>query len=196
MPDVWLKEAIDAFTQLFPPGTVFSYAHMVKGFLSVILVGLICGGVGSLVVGNRMAFFSDALAHTAFAGVALALVVGLLLDADKDTAFYKLGVPAIMVAFGVATGTGIAYVREQTGLASDTVIGVFFAWAIGFGALLFSSLSQRGYFKVENFLFGNPMYISEIDLILLAVLCLVTFGLLFMYNHLLFTSFNQSLAKS
>ena len=44
---------------------------LVKGVLAVVLVCLLCGLMGSLVVGNRMAFFSDAMAHCAFAGVAL-----------------------------------------------------------------------------------------------------------------------------
>jgi zinc transport system permease protein len=195
--DEWLRELIKAINQVFPPGTMLHYPWMVKGFLSVTLVGVICGGVGSLVVGNRMAFFSDALSHTAYAGVVLALLMCLYLDVDKGTVFFEWSVPGTMVVFGIITGIGIAYVREKTGLASDTVIGVFFALAIGFGALLFGALSHRGYFNIEQFLFGSPLFLSESALIMLVLLCLVTIGfLMFMYNRLLFTSFNPSLAKS
>jgi zinc transport system permease protein len=197
VPDQWLKEAIESLAANFPPGSLLSWPFMIKAFITVILVGFICGAVGSSVVGNRMAFFSDALAHTAFAGVTLALLMGLFIDAEKDSAFYKFGVPAIMAAFGILVGLGIAYVRERTGMASDTIIGVFFAFSIGIGALLFGWLSSRGYFRIENFLFGDPVHISESSLILIALLCVVTFGfLLLMHNPLIFSSFNPSLASS
>src|SRR5205807_168468 len=48
---------------------------IVHSTLAIVLTSLICGGVGSLVVGNRMAFFSDALAHCAIAGMTLGLIV-------------------------------------------------------------------------------------------------------------------------
>ena len=69
-----------------------------------------------------------------------------------------------MVAFGVAVGAAMVYVREQTGLANDTVIGVFFALAIGFGAMLFQVLQQVSTFNPENFLFGTLLFVPETDL--------------------------------
>src|SRR5262249_41797085 len=71
--DDWLALAADALIRRFHPaeGTFLDSVPNVLGLLAVILVSLVCGAVGSLVVGNRMAFFSDALAHTAFAGIAL-----------------------------------------------------------------------------------------------------------------------------
>ena len=100
-----------------------------------VTVCFICGGMGSLVVGNRMAFFSDALAHCAFAGVGLGLLVCFLAGTDNDE-IVRQRIVLIMVAFGVTVGLLIAFVREQTGLASDTVIGVFYAGSIGFGAVV------------------------------------------------------------
>jgi zinc transport system permease protein len=196
MLTTWLKEAIDAVTALAPAGTFLSYSFNVRGMLAVLVVSLICGAVGSLVVGNRMAFFSDALAHCAFAGVALGLLLGLAAGAAKEDEFYQW-IPLIMAAFGILVGLAIAYVRDTTALASDTVIGVFFAGAIGFGAALFKLLNRQGYFTPENFLFGEPITVSEQDLLLLAGLALVTLGLLaWMYNQFVFASFNVSLARS
>src|SRR5262245_60015329 len=58
-------------------GSYLSYSVYIYSLLAVVLVSLVCGSVGSLVVGNRMSFFSDALAHCAFAGVALGILTAL-----------------------------------------------------------------------------------------------------------------------
>src|SRR5215471_13281616 len=139
----WLDEAIRAFNDLFPPFTFFNIDFQVRGTLAVLLVGLVCGAVGSLVVGNRMAFFSDALAHCTFAGIALGLLMGVLAGLTPHSPIYRLAVNVIMVVFGVVVGIAIVYVREKTNLASDTVIGVFFAGAIGFGAMLLSAIGSN-----------------------------------------------------
>ncbi|MGE3805461.1 MAG: metal ABC transporter permease [Gemmataceae bacterium] len=182
---------------LAPPDTWLNQPQIVKGLLAVVLVCFVCGAVGSQVVANRMAFFSDALAHCAFAGIGLALLVGLVARLGRDSEFYRWGVPLIMVLFGVLIGIGIAFVRERTGLASDTVIGVFFAGAIGFGAMLLQALHTRAYLSPEAFLFGDPIFVSPSDLFMLIVLALVTAAvLMWIYNGLVFTSFNPSLARS
>lgn len=193
----WLDQALADFANLWPAGWFLHYGFNVNGLLAVILVCLICGAVGSLVVGNRMAFFSDALAHTAFSGIALGLLVGLLIDARQDDPFYHYGLPLIMVAFGALVGLLIAFVREKTGLANDTVIGVFFAGVVGFGALIMKGLSRHGYFNLESFLFGDPITASSGDLLVLFGLAVVTLViLLLLYNQMVFASFNPSLARS
>src|SRR3954452_18449988 len=53
------------------PGSPFDSEHNIRALLAITLVCLICGATGALVVGNRMAFFSDSLAPCAFAGIAL-----------------------------------------------------------------------------------------------------------------------------
>jgi zinc transport system permease protein len=196
--DTWLDRVVVEFAQLWPEGTFFSVPFHIYGLLAVLLVAVTCGAVGSLVVGNRMAFFSDALAHTAFTGVALGLLTGLAIDAHRDSDFYQFGIPLIMVGFGMTVGLLIGIVRERTGLASDTVIGVFFAGVVAFGTMVMKALSRSGgYFVVENFLWGNPIAATGRDLLLLSVLALLTFGLLLlMYNSLVFASFNPSLARS
>src|SRR5579862_3558601 len=100
MPTDWLDQLITTFARQFPPGHIWSYIFMVKALLAVILVSMICGSVGSLVVGNRMAFFSDALAHTAFAGVGLALLIGVVIDAPIDY-YHNDSITVIMVCFGI-----------------------------------------------------------------------------------------------
>jgi zinc transport system permease protein len=179
----------------------FTYGFEFRAILSVLLVTAICGMVGALVVGNRMAFFSDAMAHCAFAGVALGILLTLFLGAGESgprgPETFRWLVPLIMVGFGALMGLGIAFVKDNTELASDTVIGVFFAGAIGFGAMLLSALKGQRAIDPETFLFGSPLFVRDVDFLYLAILFVLTTALLFWrYNHLLLASFNQSLASS
>lgn len=191
MPAQWMEQFVNAIADAM--GT---QAFVVKGVIALLLVCTVCGMVGSLVVGNRMAFFSDAMAHCAFAGVALGALAVLYIDGEKSPLAEWL-IPLVMVLFGALVGAGMVYVREQTSLASDTVIGVFFAFAIGFGAMLFRILREKSVFNPEGFLFGNLVIIPESQLVYLLVLVFVVAGLfLWKYNDLVFASFNSSLART
>ncbi len=168
---------------------------VVKGVIAVICVCTLCGMLGSMVIGNRMAFFSDAMAHCAFAGVSLGYLTAILADCDRATTTWL--VPVIMIAFGIVAGIGMVYVRERTGLAHDTVIGVFFALAIGFGAMFFQILATKSTFNPEYFLFGNLVLIPDEDLLLLIVLVALVVPLYACrYNALIFASFNPTLART
>jgi zinc transport system permease protein len=171
-----------------------SHPAQVKGLLGVTLVSLTCGAASALVISNRMAFFSDALAHCAIAGVSLGLIMNLLGWISGEE-----GILTVMTLLGAAVGLGIAAVREKTALANDTVIGVFFAGAMGLGAVLIKGISAarvRG-FSPENFLFGEPLAVSGLDLVHFCLL-LVGLGLFlwWLYNPLVFISFNPSLAHA
>lgn len=169
-------------------------AFNLKALMAVTLVGLVCGAVGALVIGNRMAFFSDALAHCSFAGVTLGMLLSLV---ARQRALELWLVPVVMVAFGVLVGLAIAWVRESTSLASDTVIGVFFAFAVGFGGMLFRLLRRGSYLNLESFMFGSVLFVEDADLYVLAGLTgAVGLVLAFGYNSLVLTSFNAPLARS
>ena len=177
----------------------FEHAFEFRAILSVLLVTAICGMVGALVVGNRMAFFSDAMAHCAFAGIALGILLTIVMGYAKDPEALRWMIPIIMVIFGAMIGLAIAFVKEKTELASDTVIGVFFAGAIGFGAMLLSVLmkQRRKVLDPETFLFGSPLFVQDTDFLYLAILFVLVIGLLvWRSNHLLLASFNPSLARS
>jgi zinc transport system permease protein len=102
-----------------------------------------------------------------------------------------------MLAFGLVVGYGIVYVRTRTSLSSDTVIGVFFAFAIGLAAMLRKVIQSRQLFSLEDFLFGDPLLVRAGDVVHLALLALLTFFVLgAAYNHLMLSGFNTSLALS
>lgn len=195
MPTDTVRELLEAAaTGLDVPLTV------VNAFVAIFFVSLICGLVSPLVVGSRMAFFSDALAHTALAGIAVGVLIlivatnpGPVLVESK----YFWTVPLVMVVFGAVVGVAIAFFREVTGLSADTIIGVFFALATGFGATLIPALNARSRFEPEGMLFGFPYYTTPEDFLLLAgLLVLVLIFLATRFNTLVFGGFNPTLARS
>ncbi len=193
----WVNDAIGLFCQLpwWPDGSLWTHDFIVRGLLATLIVCLVCGGMGSLVVGNRMAFFSDALAHCAFAGVALGLL--LCLWADTPDNLVRQRITLIMVIFGVGIGLLIAFVREQTGLASDTVIGVFYAGAVGLAAVVTRLASRYRSFNIEAFIFGDPTAVQSWQVVLLLGLALLSvLFLFFTYNWLVLASASPSLALS
>jgi zinc transport system permease protein len=192
MPAAWMSDFVHALAD-----AVDSPLFVVKGVIAILLVCLLCGTVGAMVVGNRMAFFSDAMAHSAFAGVALGYLSVIAAGAGRGGETASWLVPLVMVVFGTGVGAAMVYVREQTGLASDTVIGVFFALSIGFGAMLFRLLQDVSTFNPETFLFGSLLFVPESDLVFLLALVGVV-GVLFgrRYNDLVFASFSPSLART
>ncbi|MFQ3650514.1 MAG: metal ABC transporter permease [Gemmataceae bacterium] len=190
--DTWLE----AVVQLAPVDSFFSYKFNVTALVALFLVALVCGSTGSLVVGARMAFFSDALAHSAFAGVSIGFLLVLVFLAGEREAFWTWVTP-VMLAFGMLVGFGIAWARERTGLTNDTVIGVFFAASTGLAAALRKLIQNRQLFTLEDFLFGDPLLSSPGDLVNLLILLLLVVGLLgWLYNPLMLGGFNASLAQS
>lgn len=168
--------------------------------IALILLGITTGAVGSLVVANRMAFFSDAMAHTAFAGVALALLGVILTTGARTTREadpYLVYVPWIMGAIGVIVGCLIAFVKEKSNLTNDTVIGVFFALSIGVGAMLLPEIRSKIQIDADQFLFGSVSVIDAEQIVTLFGLMggtLLVVG--WKFNALLLSSFNPSLARS
>ncbi len=201
-PSEWLDRLISRCCALAPEYTFFNLHFNILALLALVLVSLCCGAIGSLVVGGRMAFFSDALAHCSFAGIIIGFLLFLFFgpeskqDPNAQGVFWDW-VTVIMVLFGMLTGCGIVWVRTVTGLSSDTVIGVFFAGAVGLAAALRDLIHERKLFNLEDFLFGNPLLVSSSHLLVLTGLAVFTTLLLSrIYNHLLLASFNQSLALS
>jgi zinc transport system permease protein len=193
--DGWVAAFRDLWDGWHGRDAMLSQPFMIKALVAVVLVSLICGAYSSLVVSNRMAFFSDALAHCAFAGVALGYIFYFLnvLSSMDD-------VLPVMTLFGMGIGVAIGLVKDKTILSNDTVIGVFFAGAMGLGAILLkpvSKLGAKGSLNPENFLFGEVLAIEGRDLIYFMVLLVATLWFLWRrYNDVVFASFNPSLARS
>jgi zinc transport system permease protein len=193
----WLDRVIFWLASHAPPNTFFGNGNALRAFVALVLVALACGAVGSLVVGGRMAFFSDALAHVSFASVSIGFVMFTVLMVGQPASKFWDFVTPVMIGFGMLVGYGIAAVRQRTGLTSDTVIGVFFASSLGLAATLRTVIQSRQLFSLEAFIFGDPMLVRAEDVVLLGIqVVLVAVVLSFIYNSLLLSGFNSSLALS
>lgn len=164
----------------------FEWAHygfMRLALLAVLLVSPLLGALGTVVVANRMAFFSEAIGHAAFTGIALGVVLGM---ADP------LGP---MIAFALVLTLAIAWVRRRGGVSSDTAIGLVMASTVSLGIVI---LSRGGDFaRYTNFLIGDMLAVSPNDLIRLTVLTVVAVVLFFFFfNRLLLSTLSPAIARS
>ncbi|MDH4029029.1 MAG: metal ABC transporter permease, partial [Nitrospirota bacterium] len=135
---------------------LLSYPFIQRALLASIMVGIICPFIGNFVVLRRMSFFSDAISHSAFAGIAVGALFGI-----------DLSISSIAVALLIAVL--IAFLSEKTTLSHDTVIGIAFSGVIAAGMLIMGML--KGY-RVDlfTFLFGDILAITATDLLLLFVI--------------------------
>ncbi|MGE4559374.1 MAG: metal ABC transporter permease [Desulfobulbus sp.] len=156
---------------------------MQQALVGLLLLAPMAAVMGIMVVNFRMAFFADAISHSAFAGVAL----GLLFSVDPNWT---------MPAFGLLVGLGIMLMQRSSSLSSDTVIGVFFSTIVAFGLAIVSrdrSLAR----DLQRFLYGDILTISDTQILCLILLfvALMSFQVI-SYNHLLYIGLNPTLAKA
>ncbi len=136
---------------------------MRQALLALLLLTPMTSMLGVQVTLYRMAFFSDAVGHSAFAGVAL----GLLLGAPPDAA---------MLVFGVLVGLAVMAVQRTSGLSADTAIGIIFSAVVAFGLAVVSRASGLGR-QMGQFLYGDILTVGDGEIAALA--CLLLLLLLF-----------------
>jgi zinc transport system permease protein len=165
----------------------FQYPFLIRGFLCVLVLAPILGGLSHLVVTRRMAFFSAALGQAALTGVAIGLLLGEPLNAPYGGMF----------GFCLLTTLAMVYVKRRATLPPDTLIGVFHALTLGLGLCLLVALTRQfNVHQVESVLFGSLLTVTDADLLLLVAVGVIVAALLVReYNHLLLDSLNPSLAN-
>lgn len=161
----------------------WDYSFMRNALLAVLLIMPLFSMLGTLVVNNGMAFFSDALGHSALTGVGIGLILGV-----TDTSW-------VMVVFAVIFALLMNRIRHSRLSSADTVISVFASCGIALGLVL---LSRGGEFsRYQALLIGDILSISRTELITLGVLLAVTVVVwLTQYNRLHAVSISPSLARS
>ncbi len=178
MIEVWYA-LVDS---IFPFGWV-EFDFMKNALLAVLLVSPIFGFLGTIVVNNNMAFFSDAIGHAALTGIAIGVLLGL-------------GDPLwAMLIFAAVLAIGITWTRHKTGASVDTVIGVFFSTTVALGVVILSR--GGGFNRYSHYLIGDLLSISpqELTLLVVALLVVLLFWGLF-FNRLFLVSINPAVARS
>ena len=164
----------------------FSFARfdfMKNALLAVFLVTSLFGMLGTVAVNIKMAFFSDALGHSALTGIAIGVALGI-------------GDPLVcMLTFGIVFGLAIRKVKSGTKASSDTVISVFSSVSMALGIVILSG--SGGFAKYSSYLIGDILTVSPAYVGLMAVVLAGTYIVwYFIYNDLLLLSVNPSLSAS
>lgn len=155
---------------------------MQQATVGLFLLAPMVAFMGVQVINFRMAFFADAISHSAFTGVAL----GLLLSIDPHLT---------MPFFGLLIGLLIVNGQRKTILSTDTLIGVFFSGVVAFGLAVVSKNNTIAR-DVQSFLYGDILTISNNDIwamliLLVILLAFQTYG----YNRMLYIGLNPLMAK-
>jgi zinc transport system permease protein len=153
---------------------------MQRALLAGLLVGALASYLGVLVVQRRLSFLGDGLAHAAFAGVAL----GLLLQQDPLW---------VAIPFAVGVSLLITWVREKSSLGDDTSIGIFFAVSVALG-VLFMSLRQGFAPDAVAYLFGSILTVTSTDLGLMGLIALGVVLLAPWWRYWAYATFDRELA--
>lgn len=159
------------------------FNFMKNAFVAVLLITPLFGLVGTMIVNNRMSFFSDALGHSALTGIA----IGVLLGVDN----YLLS----MLGFALLFAVGISAVIGSGVSSADTIIGVFSSTGLALGVVLLSA--SGGFSKYSSYLIGDILTVQPEEIALLGcvlIVVLLVWGLFF--NRFLLTSINGDLAAS
>ena len=156
---------------------------MQQALLGLLLLCPMTAALGVQVVHFRMAFFSDALGHSALTGIALGVILGI----DNEL--------ISMVAFGILLALIITKVRSAGTASADTVISVFSSAAIALGLVILSV--GGGFSKYSSYLIGDVLSVTSSEILILAVtLICVTVIWALIYNKLTLVSINRELAAS
>lgn len=158
------------------------YEFMKNAFLAILLISPVFGLLGSMIVNNKMSFFSDALGHSALTGAGIGAVLGL---ASIDSS---------MIIFSAVFAIGIVIIKYISKASMDTTIGVFSSVAVALGLVLLSGL---GYNKYSSLIVGDILSITPKETIMLGVVLLVVLAVWFlMYKNLILVSMSPSIAIS
>lgn len=171
------------FIETIIPFSFMQYTFMKNAFIAILLVSPIFAILGTMIVNKKMAFFSDALGHSALTGIALGMLLGIT------------NINISMIIFAIIFALVLNLVKSKTTYGADTIISVFSSIAIALGLAI---LAKSGDFnKYSSYLVGDILSITTTELIYLffAFILILAFWFL-MFNKLNAISINPVLAKS
>lgn len=158
------------------------YGFLQKALVTAIMVGIVCGVIGSFIVLRGMALMGDAISHAVLPGVAISYMFGI-------NFFYGA------VFTGVLTAVGIGVVSQNSRIKNDSAIGIVFSAAFALGIILITK--ARSATDLTQILFGNVLSVRASDMWLtLIVGSIVILVVLVFYKELLVSSFDETMAAA
>ena len=166
------------------PLDFLAMTFMQNALLAVLIMAPLFGLLSTMIVTGKMSFFSDALGHSGFTGIA----IGVLCGAAVPTGW--------AVGLAVAFALLFSFVKSRTTQTTDTVIGVFSATAVALGIFI-ATLGGNSFTKFNRFLIGDILSVTPTEIGLLAlVLLLVVILWVLLSNRLVLTAVHPQLASS
>ena len=166
------------------PIEMLRWDFMKNALLALLLMAPLFGLMSTMIVTGRMSFFSDALGHSAFTGIAIGAICGM-------------SVPTwAAVLFSVVFALIFSYVRSRSNQAADTLIGVFSSTAVALGIFI-ATIGGGSFTKYNKYLIGDILSVTptEIGLLALVLLAVLVFWVL-CANRLTLTAIHPQLASS
>ncbi len=162
---------------------ILSFPFMQRAIIAGILIGFMASYYGVFIVQRKMSFLGSGLAHTAFGGVALALLL------QKEPLL-------IAIPFTVLVSILITWLKEKSRLSFDTSIGIFFALSAALG-IIFLSLRDNYSIDAFTYLFGSILAVQPIDIYITLILTILTIFTIFKYwSKWAYATFDIELAAS
>ncbi len=168
----------------FLPFEMLHWDFMKNALLALLLMSPLFGLLSTMIVTGRMSFFSDALGHSAFTGIAIGAICGLT-------------APTLAaVIFSVGFALLFSWVKSRSNQAADTLIGVFSSSAVALGIFV-ATLGGGSFTKYNQYLIGDILSVTpgEIGLLALVLLAVLVFWG-FYSNRLTLTAIHPQLASS
>lgn len=166
------------------PIEMFRWDFMCNALLAILLLAPLFGLTSTMIVTGRMSFFSDALGHSAFTGIAIGCICGI----SSPT--------VVAVIFAIAFALLFSFVRSRSNHTADTLIGVFSSTAVALGIFI-ATAGGSSFTKYNRYLIGDILSVTprEIGWLGLALVAIGVFWLLFS-NRLTLASVHPELASS
>ncbi len=166
------------------PLEMLQWNFMRNAFLAILFLAPLLGICSTMIVTGRMSFFSDALGHSAFTGIAIGAICGV---ANPTW---------IAVVFSIVFALLFSFIRSRSNHAADTLIGVFSSTAVALGIFI-ATLGGGSFTKYNKYLIGDILSVSyhEIGMLALVLLAVAIFWI-FTSNRLALTAIHPQLASS
>ena len=169
--------------------TMLDYGFMHRAFLVGILIAVMAPLIGTFLVHRQLALIGDALAHTAFAGVAVGLFVNAVLGTGVSP--YLTAVVVAMIAALV-----IELISEVTDAYNDVSMAIVLSTGFALGAVLISLNAGGLAVGVNQYLFGNLSTVTNGNtILLLGLFTVIALVVGVTYKQLLYVTFDETAAR-